>query len=457
MKYNEFEKHIKSELGKSTMNVDVDKLINNIHPLQKNRGKLIYFLISFLVLSMTVLTAGMYIGNKNQTPKSKIELLDPNESRIIENQTSADKNEMATVLIDNPKKEIFTDKKIENKRKLNNITIIKKILEKDRNKNNSLNNIVKKSIEGKGKNVGINNNITSNTNIENSISKVESIQNNKFGNAKIGLNKIQTKTYDIEYPGSILSLKNDVKCFDFKTGSGWKWIVGADIALMKPFERFSQVSGDSNELFEIRDKHEKPLEGIGGSVFTEVRKNNFPLYFRLGVSYTRIANQLKLKITNTRIDTSFGIISITESENGDTLTIIKGEIYKEVVTERNIKSHYYFHHIDIPIGLGYDFNFGSFLFTLEAGAIFNIKTTTSGIIMDKPNHLTNVNDTNQFKTSIGLSYYGAANLIKPITYNTALFLRAKYRYIPGSYTNSNSIFKQNYNLASVHIGVMIAL
>ena len=82
MKYKEFEKHIKSELNNSTMTVDVDNLINKIHPVNKNR-KVVFLLFGLFALTMTLLTTSLYSFSKNK--KSETKITAPNESRIIIN------------------------------------------------------------------------------------------------------------------------------------------------------------------------------------------------------------------------------------------------------------------------------------------------------------------------------------------------------------------------------------
>ena len=391
-----------------------------------------------LILILVILSIGGFVfASKN--------------GEIIENKSSITmkNNDMANDYFQGKKRKIAT--------KSINIETVKN---DDVNKNNFIKTTVvsnakhkvKKSILKKNispVNTGNSEEININTNkIQNVDIREKTV--NFFGFDKLTIKKSMLAKRDSK--SKIIIDTKDIKCYSFKNNSSFSMQLGFEFGIYKPFKKLENTGTSNNELFEIRNKYEMPLEAVRAAAFARIKKKTLPVYLMFGGAYTRITDRLRYNFSYTVQDTVQGIISMTKSENGDTLTIIYGDIIRDKIIEKKVVKHYYFHLIDIPVAIGYEFEFKKFIINAEIGLTYNLNTNTSGFIIDENKNFVSVKNSGLFKSSTNTSYFSAINLIKPVSYNSSMFLNIKGRYIPQNFSNNTNSIRQNYQLTGVNIG-----
>lgn len=448
MKYLEFENHTKNEVYNSTAFVDTNALIAGIHSEKNDAGRKKWLFLFIMVIFVISIPFGIH--NYNNKSSKIIPFNKKSENKEIQNKKL---NSSPSVVSNLAKKEAIEEKPItKTKKKALNANTINS---NKRQKNNFIN--TKKE----------NKPTTQISKNKDTKPKKENLEyTNKDLNKRklLNISDINNKNFSLIEnfkPRKNLKAKSlwgdPTGCYSFGPKFRLNWLLGVEAGILKPFKNLSYRGVEPNEVFDVRNAHEKPLEGLQAAIFTKLIREDIPFYAKLGVSYTRITDRLKYKFSYIEHDTIQGIISITKSENGDTLTIITGDIVRNINIERNLRQHYYFHLIDIPFTLGYRFPFKSFSLEAELGAIFNIRTGKTGKILSAPNTIVPVADANLFKNSIGFSYFAGINLITSVSYKGEMFISARFRYIPGNFNISGNPIKQNYSLAGFHIGYLYNL
>ncbi|MFM2393109.1 MAG: hypothetical protein RLZZ546_1091, partial [Bacteroidota bacterium] len=153
-------------------------------------------------------------------------------------------------------------------------------------------------------------------------------------------------------------------------------------------------------------------------------------------------------------DTVQGIISMTVSQSGDTITVIYGDIVKETLYKGVNNRVHYFHMFDFPIAVGYDFPFGEWDLGLELGVNFNMGMRPKGEILNTPSSYVSISESGAYKTQIGLSYIAGLNLSKEIGARSKVYLSLRSRIIPTSFTNTNYDIQQKFTNVGLHLGYL---
>ncbi len=481
MKYKEFEKQIKVKLEGATEHVDIDALIQGIHSNDKDgKKKFGFWFISLLTLGVLITFGYGFIKNtQSQTPidnASNIVLATNNtrNTRNIETQNlqvykieKENKIKGQNTKIQNKENGYF-DAKMSKDNSKNDVNIIK-----EKYKQTTDNNTVRKNIKNDKKNsyfliskknannVGNNkikpNKVLSQSDINTDADNYKNKKSQPVSNISMSLNKaieikkIEKREIQLTHFNNLKM--NDPECYNFSSRASFNWKLGVELGVSNPLKGIENT-GKFNQIYDLREKYEKPLEGLSASIFARGSIGKNPLYLKLGGSYTRIADNLETSFLTTRMDTTQGIISITKSENGDTLTIITGDIISEITTQRDVKKHYYFHLYDVPVGIGYDFDLGFLKLGIEAGVILNVYNGTSGSILKEKDTFVDADNSGLFKKNIGIRYYGRINLTKAMSDNSHILLGAKFQYTQGTFSAEDNAIKQSYNLLGVRLGYM---
>ncbi len=246
---------------------------------------------------------------------------------------------------------------------------------------------------------------------------------------------------------------NGPECPSFGSSTPWHIALLAEVGVMKPMKELQSVNGDTAGAFDLRNNNENSKEAIQIGLYTKVSKGKSPFYLRAGAAYTRIAEQMNEKYNYTERDTTKGIISITTSASGDTITAIYGDIVTEKTFSGNSRRHYFVQLWDIPVAIGYEWQLGnSFYFGGEAGAQINISTGGSGLILRDINEYTEFSETVTNKTKVGMSYFGGLHIGKHISPRSSVQLSARMRYYPDHFSSVDPNIQQRYSLAGVHAG-----
>jgi hypothetical protein len=251
---------------------------------------------------------------------------------------------------------------------------------------------------------------------------------------------------------SIPSIK-DVECPDFRINKGRMAIeILAEAGYFYPIKSFIDKSGEVNEINNLRNAHESSKEGWHAGIYAKFKNTKWPIYFQAGVSQDYLTERMTLQYDYTKRDTTQGIISITTSENGDTVTAIIGDIITETeITGKKVK-HYKLQTIDIPITVGYSIGFNKFTVDLEGGVLLNLSMNSKGSILTSQSDFDYVSNQNPFKSKLGLSYLGGLSIGYHISPRSKVYINTKMRIIPGEINNPTNSLSQKYNFLGLNLG-----
>jgi len=253
--------------------------------------------------------------------------------------------------------------------------------------------------------------------------------------------------------GRQMPQKGVVECPSFKKSLEWHLDLIPEIGVIAPLKSLTARTTQDQEVFDMRSQSETPLEGLQAALYARVRVGAAPYYLKVGASYTRVSERMKLDINYIERDTTIGIISITESQNGDTLTIVQGEIITETEYSRKSTDHYYLHMIDIPLALGYSRPLGGgWRLGGEVGAQFNIGLSTKGKLLETADTYTQLPASGRFAPSLGLSFFGGLTLEKAIGRRSSIYVSPRFRYFPSSFTPESYNINQEYQFVGLHAG-----
>ena len=247
---------------------------------------------------------------------------------------------------------------------------------------------------------------------------------------------------------------NPVLCPTFKKK---RWVIDLmpEMGLILPIKNLSNNISEPNAIFDMRDLDEHSLEGIQMALYGRVRAAQYPFYLKAGISYTRVSERMNLDTRWVEQDTTIGIISITQSQNGDTITTIMGDIITETEYFRTSKDHYYLHMFDLPVSIGYSASLGNgWRLGLEGGAQFNIAFSSTGKILEGTgvDSYTVLPASGRFRSRLNVSYFGGITLEKTIGPRSAVYITPRFRYFTNQFTADTYSINQMYQFAGLHGG-----
>jgi len=162
---------------------------------------------------------------------------------------------------------------------------------------------------------------------------------------------------------------------------------------------------------------------------------------------------MPLSYSYSRKDTTQGIISVTVSQTGDTITYIYGDIIQDRKISGNKTRHYSISMLDIPISAGVEKRYGRWSAGVEGGLVFNVSMKSSGSILASDTSFVNLDiSSNHFKSSLGLSYFGGIHIGRDFHKAGRLFLAARARYIPESFSSDQNRIRQTYHFIGLNLG-----
>ena len=226
-----------------------------------------------------------------------------------------------------------------------------------------------------------------------------------------------------------------------------------EVGVFLPMKQLTNTSPENNTVFGLREKDEISLEGLSAGLFAQVRMENIPIYVKVGASMSRLTEQMRLNYAYTRQDTSRGIISITQSQTGDTITAIYGDIITERKFSGNKTRHYTLSLADLHVGIGTEKRMGNWFAGIEGGAILNVSLSSSGSILATDTSFVGLDLVpNQFKGSIGWSYYGALTFGRDFSEHSRAYLSLQARMNPSSFSTDAGMTRQSYDFVGLNIG-----
>ncbi len=439
MEYSKFEQQIANTLREDEVNLDINALIEGIHGKKKKDKK--WFFILFFSLGIIGTLAGiMYFTFGQDESGSEFKINDKtslNHYSEISILSSKDDKQNATPpsIISKP---ISETKAVTAQDTKQNIS--KKIT------SNIYNKITTHSSENK-ENTTISHTLASSNNESEIELNIES-QNNK----NIIIAPLAVEPNSIVYD-HLQVMTDKVVCPTFSNRHKWYLELIPEIGYFRPLKKFENTSGEQNNIFDLRKDKEKTLEGIQVALYIQLRKQKSPLYIRTGLSYAKLTEKMQLDYSYTKLDTTRGIISVTVSQTGDTVTTIIGDIITESKLSGKKVAHHSFSLYDIPLAIGYEKKMDQWSLGIEAGIMLNLSMSSNGSTLASDTSFLAVDlPINQFRTNVGLSYFGGLTLGRNFNRFGRFYLAARARIIHTSFSTDQNRFKQSYHFAGLHLG-----
>ncbi len=195
---------------------------------------------------------------------------------------------------------------------------------------------------------------------------------------------------------------------------------------------------------------EKQLETLhfGLNAIVQTESN---LYLRTGVEYTRIGSLFSRSATSVTMDTTQGIVEYQiNGITGDTINIIMGDVITTKTINYNKKSYNYFHLIDVPIVLGYNFKDSedAWVIGVEGGVYANVFVKNKGEIPLDNGSFYDIGDdpNNWYKTNVGISPFVGINAAYKFSENFQIHVSPSFRFSSVYSTDANPLKEEHGNL-----------
>jgi len=164
----------------------------------------------------------------------------------------------------------------------------------------------------------------------------------------------------------------------------------------------------NSPLRNIRETSESSLETIELGLEVLI-KHDLGFYASTGAEFQRYTRKMNFDEEIVTVDSIQGTTKIFI--NPITLDTTKEMgLIAQTTTTTQVKEIFNVHEfINIPLSLGYGFNYDAWTFGVEGSAIFNIRTNYKGQIMDSENSFYSLTDdpNNWFKENVGISFRGS--------------------------------------------------
>ena len=209
----------------------------------------------------------------------------------------------------------------------------------------------------------------------------------------------------------------------------------------------------SNSHVQARLESEEALEYLHGNLLLGARHHS-GWYALTGLGYTRITERFSFNAERTEQDSVEGITEIYIGAQGDsTFTAGLVERTRHISYRKRTYSSYTL--LDVPLIAGYEWEKGRWSYGAEAGVFLNISMKAKGDALDVNDEFIRLEDTDWFKPSIGISYYGSLRIGYALDDKTRISLGPTFRYVPniaGDPATTYS-FTQKYGLLGLNIGI----
>ena len=455
MEYNNFEKHISETLRHDEVKLDINALIQDIHGEKPRRRIPLWlwfstaltlsgFLASYLYFNRDVQYSETIKNNLNSADAKNItKSIIPSNNEKSEINSSLNTSLVLSVDAENIKTpHTFKDDRKQNKSPLN-----KDLSKANRpyKKQNFYRNDNHPFPAGKNESIiAINEPMI----VEGGRESIKSIVRDELSMSPMPyeLHKLYSGK-----PGKIKS--KNVYCPTFSKKGKYFFEVIPEIGYFRPIKKLEQVGNEPDNIFALRNTNETTLEGLNAGLYLRMGKEKLPFFFQVGASISRMTEKMPLDYSYTRRDTTRGIISITQSQTGDTLTVIFGDIVQETKISGKKTNHHHFTLIDLPISAGYEKRFGQWAAGIEAGVVLNMSLRANGQILASDTSFTAIDVPVQaYRNKLGMSYFGGLYLSKDFYNAGRFFVSLRGRYIPGTFSTEQNRIKQSYHFLGLNLG-----
>lgn len=510
MKYSDFEKHIGNELGKAQEAVNMNELLiglnlANLAPKRKTRPFFLWIMIPLLligsiatflvmegtnVFKLNKVSANAIIQSKTDSKKvineinagminvnqnANTELLNDKTKGDIEKtiQTTTINTKSKNSEVKSPdyilalRKNDLTNIQLNQETHLNSLPDIHSI--ESQKKLGPTTPIVNENIFSNSSMPGLTNlrasvstELSKGDVVANGRSYYESMPNNNLNpisRAHLSLSSISMRPISVSGLGneraSIFS-RMKINCPSFNQAY-WRLALIPDVGIFAPFKTLENKKEENGQAFEERRKMEETLEGINLGLYSMLVRDGLPIYFKAGISYSRISERMDLEYNYTELDTTIGVISQTVSANGDSITTIMGPIVSEIEFTGKNRQHNYIHLFDLPVSVGYNAYVAGFDVGIEGGVKINLMTRATGNLLTSKSEFTNLSLNELYKKRIGLSYFGGLMVGRNFGRFGDIYIAPRFTYYPTDFSNDNNDISQKYVTMGVNVGYVYKL
>ncbi|HMQ60053.1 MAG TPA: outer membrane beta-barrel protein [Flavilitoribacter sp.] len=223
-----------------------------------------------------------------------------------------------------------------------------------------------------------------------------------------------------------------------------RWLAQVEYGAGRPRKFLGQHPADA--YLEARKATESPLEFFRSGFLAGVQEWS-GFYLMGGLAYSRIREEFTEKEIITASDSMYAnIIEIHISPRGDT-TFTYGSATDSLPLVLSRGSYNDYKLYDLPVKLGYEFNFNHWSVALEGEVAINLRLRARGKILDKQGQIQLLDRQGLFKPRTGFSYSGSARLGYSFNRHLQFVAGFDYRSYPIDFMLSafNEV-RQRYNL-----------
>ena len=209
----------------------------------------------------------------------------------------------------------------------------------------------------------------------------------------------------------------------------------------------------STGVLKLRRESETLLEAIHYGLRGKLtHKSGFSI--STGAQYTILSERYDNNKLITESDSIQGIIKRVIQLNGDTLDIAgwvpRTTSYKY---EKEIFNRYKM--IDVPFIVGFEGGMKKWSLGIQAGVFVNLALKTSGQVRSSETEDLDIGDnqTDTFKSKVGLSYYGGIYIRRALSPNLDITIAPHGRFFAQDFNVSSYDIKQRYSLIGVQAGL----
>ena len=444
MEYNKFERQIANTLRQDEVSLDINALIDGIHGNKKKDRK--WMLLWFFVIGSILIASGLVYSSAGQLQGGSIVDVKENSKSVATKESNLSEsesiqNQNVNTNIDPENKQLTSSS--ENQANYNTKGLAKTKSQYKKVNSQSLSHTKTSTLNQISIEVLAEKQNTSSDIFESEQEIVRTTND---------LNPLSNLSSNIIFDRPQV-VTDKVVCPTFSSRHRWYIELIPEIGYFRPLKTLENTTGEQNNVFDLRNKNEKTLEGIQAALYLQLRKQKSPLYLKAGLSYARLTEKMQLDYSYTKLDTSRGIISVTVSQTGDTVTTIIGDIVRESKLSGKKVAHHSFSLYDIPVAIGYEKKMGMWSFGIEGGVMLNLSMQASGSTLSTDTSFVALDALpNQYRTNVGLSYFGGLNVGRDFHRIGRIYLAARARFIPNTFTADAQRFRQSYNFVGLHLG-----
>lgn len=461
MNYKELENNIRQQLGSHEVKMDTDQLVAALFNKKKKKP----FPMWLLALAFAILATAGFMIIKNQIYKSDYLPQNPaNYEKTPKNVNASINNynsEKTVAANEISKTEILknsNDAEINNSSELiSNSVGSKKLNNNSYSQKRNIGNNNYGAVKNSGPNYSSGENAfltNENLNIPENNSTFISKSNTQLKLTDYKYLKIIPSKNALLVSDDVAELSNKypgVKCPSFKRKKSLSFSLIPEVGVFYPMTTFENNSNPNSEVLDIRKQNETTLEGLQAAIYGKISMKSKPWYLKGGLNYGRITRKMTFDGSYIKRDTTIGIISITESQTGDTLTVVKGPIITETKITRKEVRHYFHHLWSVPLVVGYQKRFEKFEIGGEAGVNINVRSNQSGYVMTAPDQFGYVKDAGLYRQKVGISYLAQVHVGLPVNEHNVFALALRANLNPNNFANAGTSLSEKYQIIGAHL------